>query len=92
MTSHEALVSRQTGLCKVWSLTPQLQAVVGVPNASRIQVQQLLIGYIKCQKLQDKRDRRFFYPDYKLNKLFGPGKKKMIHLSRYLRPHLRPFN
>ena len=83
---------RFTGLCRPFRLTPQIQAVVCVPFATRIQLMKLIWSYIKVHKLQDSKDKRYFFPDYKLTQLFGHGRKKIVRLAKYITPFLRPMS
>ena len=82
---------RYTGLCKPWRLSPQLQSIVGVPSATRIECTKLLWRYVKLHHLQDPHDKRFFYPDYRMVQVFGYGRLKCIQMAKYLTPHLRPM-
>ncbi len=82
---------KYTGLCKPWRLSPELQSIVGVPQATRIQCLKLLWRYIKLHHLQDPRDKRYFYPDYKMVKVFGYGRLRAFAMAKFLTPHLRPL-
>ena len=81
---------RYTGLCKPYRLSQDLRNVVGVDVASYVQLNRLLWDYIKRNNLQDRRDRRYFYPDNKLIRVVGMGRLRVSRIFRYVRHHLRP--
>ena len=83
---------KPTGLCKPWRLSPELRNVVGVDVASYTQLNRLLWDYIKRNNLQDRRDKRYFFPDHKLIRVVGMGRLRVARIFRYVRHHLRPMN
>ena len=64
---------------------------MGVPVASRVQLNKLLWAYIKRNQLQDRRDLRFFYPDDRMMPVFGIGRLRCFSMAKYLQYHLRPL-
>jgi chromatin remodeling complex protein RSC6 len=89
LPANKAPQRRYTGLCRPWRIAEPLQAVIGVPVASRTQITKLLWRYIKLRKLQDPRDRRFFYPDMLLGRVCGFGRLRCIAVAKFLGPHLK---
>ena len=81
---------KPTGLCRPWKLSGDLKEVVKVDVASYVQLNRLLWNYIKQNNLQDRQDRRFFYPDQKLQKVCGLGRLRVSKIFSYVRQHLRP--
>lgn len=72
-----------------YTLSKDLQAVVGEENLSRQQVTKKLWEYIKKHDLQDKTNKRLIVPDKKLEKLFGSKKPvDMMKLSSIISKHL----
>ena len=82
---------RHTGLCKPWRLSPDLSRLVGVPVASRTQLNKLLWAYIKRNHLQDARDKRYFYPDEHMTPIFGVGRLRCFAMAKYVQYHLSPL-
>jgi chromatin remodeling complex protein RSC6 len=58
---------------------------------SRVDVTKYICKYIKDNNLQDPKDRRFIYPDFKLNELFGLTSSTNKSPLRYysLQTHLK---
>ena len=81
---------RPTGLCKPYRLSADLRNIVGVDVASYAQLNRLIWAYIKRHNLQDRRDKRYFYPDQKLTRICGLGRLKQARIFRYMRHHMRP--
>ena len=73
-----------------YSLSPELQAVVGVKSATRPQVVKKLWHYIKAKKCQDPQRKRMIVPDAKLAEVFGSKRPiDMLKMSGLLNKHIR---
>ena len=73
-----------------YSLSPELQAVVGVRSATRPQVVKKLWAYIKSHKCQDANNRRMIVPDGKLAEVFGSKRPvDMLKMSGLLNKHIK---
>jgi DNA topoisomerase-1 len=82
---------KKSGLAQMtYSLSSELQAVVGAKHLSRPQIVKKLWVYIKAHKCQDTKNRRLIVPDEKLAKVFG-GKKPvdMLKMSGLLNKHIK---
>ncbi len=79
---------RFNGLKRMYALTPELEKIVGLKEATRIEVMKHIWKYIRYKKLQDPRDKRYFYPNHDLLTICGPGRLKVIRITKYLGPHL----
>ena len=81
---------KRSGLFPPYMLSPELVDIVGVPVATRVQLNKLLWNYIKRNKLQVGKDRRYFMADDKMRKVFGYGSHKGFEMGKYLHFHLKP--
>jgi chromatin remodeling complex protein RSC6 len=73
-----------------YSLSPELQAVVGVRSATRPQVVKKLWHYIKSHRCQDPKQRRMIVPDAKLAEVFGSKRPiDMLKMSGLLNKHIK---
>lgn len=73
-----------------YSLSPELQAVVGVRSATRPQVVKKLWAYIKTNRCQDANNRRMIVPNEKLAAVFGSKKPvDMLKMSGLLNKHIK---
>jgi chromatin remodeling complex protein RSC6 len=73
-----------------YSLSPELQAVVGVRSATRPQVVKKLWAYIKTNKCQDTTNRRMIVPNEKLAAVFGSKRPvDMLKMSGLLNKHIK---
>jgi DNA topoisomerase I len=73
-----------------YSLSPELQAVVGVRSSTRPQVVKKLWAYIKAHKCQDANNRRMIVPDEKLAEVFGSKRPvDMLKMSGLLNKHIK---
>ena len=80
---------RKSGLVqKTYSLSPELQAVVGAKSLTRPQVVKKLWVYIKAHKLQDTKNRRMINPDKKLSDVIGKKSVDMLKLAGCLSKHI----
>src|ERR1700722_15490612 len=82
---------RTSGLTKTtYSLSPELQAVVGAKSLTRPQVVKKLWAYIKAHKCQDTKNRRLIVPDAKLAEVFGSKKPvDMLKMAGLLNKHIK---
>src|SRR3990167_10489544 len=71
-TAKKRAGKRKSGLSQMtYSLSPELQAIVGSKKLSRPLVVKKLWHYIKAHKCQDTRNRRLIVPDNKLSEVIG---------------------
>jgi chromatin remodeling complex protein RSC6 len=81
---------RTSGLTKTtYSLSPELQAVVGAKSLTRPQVVKKLWAYIKAHKCQDTKNRRLIVPDKKLCEVIGKKPVDMLKLAGLLSKHIK---
>ncbi len=82
---------KPSGLTKMmYSLSPELQAVVGVKMSTRPQVVKKLWVYIKAHKCQDTKNRRLIVPDDKLAAVFGSKRPvDMLKMAGLLSKHIK---
>ncbi|KAK8492978.1 hypothetical protein V6N13_029938 [Hibiscus sabdariffa] len=76
------------GIMKPRSVTPEMQAVVGVPEISRTQALKQIWAYIKEHNLQDPENKKMINCDEKLKKIFG-GKDRIgfLEIAGLISPH-----
>ncbi len=79
----------KTGYNRPLSLSPELQAITGLKEASRPEVTKAVWAYIKKHKLQDPKNRRLIRPDKAFAKVIGKEPVDMMQLARVLAPHLK---
>jgi upstream activation factor subunit UAF30 len=80
---------RKSGLTQTtYSLSPELQAVVGSKSLTRPQVVKKLWAYIKSHKCQDTKNRRLIVPDKKLSEVIGKKPVDMLKLAGLLSKHI----
>ncbi len=78
-----------SGLNKTtYSLSPELQAIVGSKKMTRPQVVKGLWAYIKSHKCQDEKNRRMIVPDNKLGEVIGKKPVDMLKLAGHLNKHI----
>jgi|SRR5579862_581201 len=82
---------RGGGLTKMtYSLSPELQAVVGTKSCTRPQVVKKLWAYIKARKLQDPKHKRMIVPDAKLAEVFGSKRPvDMLKMAGLINKHIK---
>jgi DNA topoisomerase-1 len=82
---------RKSGLTQMmYSLSPDLAAVVGTKRATRPQVVKKLWVYIKAHHRQDSKNRRLIVPDQKLAEVFGSKRPvDMLKMSGLLNKHIK---
>ncbi len=74
---------------KAYSLSAELQAVVGAKSLTRPQVVKKLWAYIKANKCQDTKNRRMINPDRKLAEVLGNRSVDMLKLAGLLSKHIK---
>lgn len=69
-------------------VSPEMQAVVGVPEIPRTQALKLIWAYIKENNLQDPENKKVIICDEKLKKIFG-GKDRVgfLEIAGLISPH-----
>lgn len=72
-----------------YSLSPELQAIVGGSKMTRPQVVKKLWVYIKAHKCQDTKNRRMICPDKKLSCVIGNRPVDMLKLAGHLNKHIK---
>jgi len=73
-----------------FTLSPELQDVIGEKEATRQDVLKKLWAYIKDNNLQDPKNKRHIVPDEKLTKVFGTKEAiDMMALGKILKNHLK---
>lgn len=81
---------KKSGLSQqTYSLSPELQAVVGSKSLTRPQVVKKLWAYIKSHKCQDTKNRRLIVPDKKLSEVIGKKPVDMLKLAGLLSKHIK---
>ena len=81
---------RTSGLMQqTYSLSPELQEIVGAKKLSRPHVVKKLWVYIKAHKCQDTKNRRLIVPDAKLAEVIGKKPVDMLKLAGCLSKHLK---
>jgi DNA topoisomerase-1 len=72
-----------------YTLSKELQAIVGESQLSRPEVTKKIWDYIKANKLQDPKDKRNIVPDSKLAKVIGKKPVNMMKLAGLLNQHIK---
>ena len=86
----KAKTKRKSGLTQTtYSLSPELQEIVGAKKLTRPQVVKQLWVYIKKHKLQDSKNRRMINPDKKLSEVIGKKSVDMLKLAGLLSKHIK---
>lgn len=81
---------RKSGLTSMtYSLSPELQAIVGTGKMTRPQIVKKLWHYIKSHKCQDSKNRRMIVPDKKLCEVIGGRPVDMLKLATHLNKHIK---
>jgi upstream activation factor subunit UAF30 len=81
---------KKSGLTSMtYSLSPELQAVVGTGKLTRPQIVKKLWAYIKSHKCQDTKNRRLICPDKKLSEVIGNRPVDMLKLAGCLNKHIK---
>ena len=79
---------KPTGLTMTMKLSPGLAEIVGLGQASRTEIMKRLHWYVKSQDLLDPIDRRYFYPDRKMQPIFGSNRMRTFTMAKFLKDHL----
>jgi chromatin remodeling complex protein RSC6 len=86
----KSTAKRKSGLTQTtYSLSPELQAVVGSSKLTRPQIVKKLWVYIKAHKCQDTKNRRMIVPDKKLCEVIGKKPVDMLKLAGMLSKHIK---
>ena len=85
------LGKKQTGLNKPFKLSPGLAELVGLNTTTRTEIMKRLHAYVKLQDLLDPLDGRYFYPDEKMQPIFGSQRMRTFGMAKYLAKHLTPL-
>lgn len=81
---------KKSGLTQqTYSLSSELQAIVGSGKLTRPQVVKKLWAYIKSHKCQDTKNRRMICPDNKLAAVIGKKPVDMLKLAGHLNKHIK---
>ena len=89
-TKVKAKTKRTSGLMQqTYSLSPELQEIVGAKKLSRPEVVKKLWVYIKARKCQDTKNKRMIIPDAKLSEVIGKKPIDMLKLAGCLSKHLK---
>lgn len=81
---------KKSGLTTMtYSLSADLQEIVGSKSLTRPQVVKKLWAYIKAHKCQDPKNRRMIRPDSKLSKVIGNKPVDMLKLAGHLNKHIK---
>ncbi|KAJ6896489.1 upstream activation factor subunit UAF30-like isoform X2 [Populus alba x Populus x berolinensis] len=84
-------VRKRGGFAKLSSLSPQLQAVVGVPELARTEVVKKLWAYIRENNLQDPKNRKEIKCDEALHAVFHVNSIDMFQMNKALSKHIWPL-
>jgi DNA topoisomerase-1 len=80
----------KSGLTQLtYSLSEELQTIVGAKKLTRPQVVKKIWEYIKKHKLQDVRNRRLIVPDAKLSEVLGKKPIDMLKMAGALSKHIK---
>jgi chromatin remodeling complex protein RSC6 len=78
------------GLSKqTYSVSSELQAIVGSKRLTRPQIVKKLWVYIKAKKLQDPKHKRIIIPDRKLAEVIGRRPVDMLKLAGHINKHIK---
>ena len=69
-------------------VSPALQAIIGVKEATRSEVIDLIWAYIKKNNLQDPEDRQYYCPDEKFANVFGNQRIRAYEMVKFYSAHL----
>jgi len=69
-------------------VSEELSAVVGKGPLPRTEVTKKLWAYIKANKCQDTKNKRFINPDEKLAKILGKKSINMFEMTKLVSKHL----
>ena len=90
-TVKKAVARKASGLNKfTYSVSPELQAIIGNKKFTRPQIVKGLWAYIKEKKCQDAKNRRMINPDEKLSAVLGKKPVDMLKIATLLNKHILP--
>ena len=72
-------------------VSPELKAIVGKKEASRVEVINLVRFYLNGRKMKYEDNKTYFVPDKKMAKVFGPSKFRNCSIGEYIDAHLSPI-
>ncbi|XP_004511300.1 upstream activation factor subunit UAF30 [Cicer arietinum] len=76
------------GIMKPRKVSPEMAAIVGVPEISRTQALKYIWAYIKENNLQDPENKKLIRCDEKLKKIFaGKDEVGMLEIAGLISPH-----
>ncbi|XP_004289737.1 PREDICTED: protein TRI1 [Fragaria vesca subsp. vesca] len=76
------------GIMKPRKVSPEMQALVGVPEISRTQALKVIWAHIKGNNLQDPENKRIIVCDDKLKKIFaGKDRVGFLEVAGLITPH-----
>ncbi|XP_050364768.1 uncharacterized protein LOC126783354 [Argentina anserina] len=76
------------GIMKPRKVSPEMQALVGVPEISRTQALKVIWAHIKGNNLQDPENKRIIICDDKLKKIFaGKDRVGFLEVAGLITPH-----
>jgi upstream activation factor subunit UAF30 len=81
-----------SGLTKPMKVSDDLEAIIGVSEASRPECSKLLWAYIKENNLQRPTNKQYFTPDKKMAKIFGKDEIRGFGMQKFLGAHLSPLD
>ncbi|KAM5549142.1 upstream activation factor subunit spp27 [Rosa sericea] len=84
--------AKRGGFKTVYSLSPQLQVIVGEPEMARPEVVKKLWAYIREKDLQDPKNRRNIICDESLHAVFRVKSIDMFKMNKVLSKHIWPLN
>jgi chromatin remodeling complex protein RSC6 len=89
-TKTKTKTKRKTVLSQLtYSLSEELQEVVGAKKLTRPQIVKKLWVYIKAHKCQDTKNRRLIVPDQKLSMVLGKKPVDMLKMAGLLNKHIK---
>lgn len=81
---------KKSGLTQMtYSVSAELEAVIGTKKATRPQIVKKMWEYIKRHKCQDTKNRRMIVPDNKLSEVIGSRPVDMLKLATALSRHIK---
>ncbi|WOH04790.1 hypothetical protein DCAR_0624202 [Daucus carota subsp. sativus] len=88
-TESETAKKREPrGIMKPRPVTPEMQAIVGVPEIPRTQALKRIWAYIKENNLQDPENKKIIICDEKLKKIFkGNERVGFLEVAGLISPH-----
>ncbi|KAJ6310579.1 hypothetical protein OIU76_015325 [Salix suchowensis] len=90
-TNKTEKVRKRGGFTMLSSLSPQLQAVVGVPELARTEVVKKLWAYIRENNLQDPKNRKKIKCNEALRAVFHVNSIDMFQMNKALSKHIWPL-